>query len=249
VKHVQAATGHQTSSPYGSSDSGRRSIIVRRRRPGHGRIPPPGIQFQAVSVFADIRNSTAITNLIGPLQMAALIGELFTGATAQIEGEGGHIADLNGDGGLALFGGPDAADHGLRAAIRIQDFAARIILPAMRAAASSAQPSGLYVGIGIDRGNVCRAVIPTSRGIQESWSGSNTAAKLASLGSARRAIALTQEAFTTMTEFRATITGVATSEVTVRIGNADRVIRTLSLADVRSSRSPGGSAVPSRPPE
>jgi class 3 adenylate cyclase len=209
----------------GSVRMARRS---RQRKPRAAvTIPPPGVPFTAVIMFIDIRNSTALTNQLGIMPMAGLMTGFFTSAAALVESEGGSIRSLNGDGALALFLGPRAADRSLFSAIRIQELA---FATTVTGAAADHRSGGrsLTVGIGIDQGLVCQAVIPCSTAPQQSWVGVNTANKLASTGRPAPSIAMTKEVFTDIADRSNSARMVQCTETTVRIGDMDRVVRTLT---------------------
>jgi class 3 adenylate cyclase len=202
---------------------------ARQRKPLTATaIPLPGVPFTAVIMFIDIRNSTALTNQLGIVPMAGLVARFFTSAAALVENEGGSIRSLNGDGALALFRGAHAADRCLTSAIRVQELAAATTVPGTT---TGDCPGGrsLTVGIGIDQGEVCQAIIPCSTAPQQSWVGVNTANKLASAGLPSPSIAMTKEVFTDIVGQITSTPLVQCTETTVRIGDLDRAVRTLTI--------------------
>jgi ABC-type oligopeptide transport system substrate-binding subunit/class 3 adenylate cyclase len=77
------------------------------------------------ALSADLVGSTAITELLDPEEARLVIGEAVARMVHAVEGFGGTVKDLAGDGVLALFGAPtsheDDAERALRAALRIID--------------------------------------------------------------------------------------------------------------------------------
>jgi class 3 adenylate cyclase len=143
---------------------------------------------------------------------------------SQVESRGGYLADLNGDGALALFRGLGGADRGLAAAAGICLSLAgprRIRLPAGH--------GPVRAGIGIDQGEVYCARISGQSGPLHSWVGANTAAKLARLPQAACSMIMTREAFSDMTDARILSPAVRASEQALQVGGRSRVVRTLTL--------------------
>jgi class 3 adenylate cyclase len=178
-------------------------------------------------MFIDIRDSTTLTDQLGIMPMTRLVTGFFTPVVGLVEDEGGSVRGLNGDGVLALFRGPGAANRSLSAAIRILELACATVLPGT---VTYECPAGrpLTVGIGIDQGQVCQAFIPCSTAPQQSWVGVNTANKLASLGRPRPSIAMTKEVFTDIADQCTCEPMLQSSERTIRVGDIDRVVRTLT---------------------
>jgi class 3 adenylate cyclase len=192
-----------------------------------GTVPPPGVPFTAVSMFVDIRDSTTLTNQLGIMAMTKLVTEFFTAVADLIEDERGTVCGLYGDGALALFRSTSAADRSLSAAIRILELASAAVLPdTVTCECPSGRP--LTVGIGIDQGQVCQARIPCSTAPQQSWIGVNTANKLASIGRPRQSIAITEEAFAEMADPYLSGPMLLSPEKTMKIGDLNRVVRTLT---------------------
>src|SRR5919199_2958379 len=79
-----------------------------------------------VSVLvADVAGSTAIGERLGPERSKFLFDELVALMREEVERFGGTVAQLTGDGVLALFGAPSAheddPERAVRAALAIQD--------------------------------------------------------------------------------------------------------------------------------
>lgn len=188
-------------------------------------IPEPGVPFSAVIMFVDIRDSTTLTNQLGIMPMTRLVAQFFASVASLVEDEDGSVRSLNGDGALALFRGPDAADRSLAAAVRILELAAATEVPAAKPTAGS-----LVVGIGIDQGQVCQALIQCSTAPQQSWVGVNTANKLAGVGRPTQSITMTKEVFTDIATQANGGHLLQSAERTARVGNVDRVVRTLTAS-------------------
>jgi class 3 adenylate cyclase len=196
----------------------------RHRKPRTAdTIPPPEVPFTAVIMFVDIRDSTTLTNQLGVMPMTSLVARFFTSVASLVEDEDGSVRSLNGDGALALFRGPDAADRSLAAAVRILELAAATAVPG-----TAGRP--LVVGIGIDQGQVCLALIPCSTAPQQSWVGVNTANKLAGVGRPAQSITMTKEVFTDIAGQGNGAHLLQSAERTIKVGNADRVVRTLTAS-------------------
>jgi class 3 adenylate cyclase len=192
-------------------------------------IPLAGVPFTAVIMFVDIRDSTTLTNVLGIVPMTRLVTHFFTRAAFEIEDSGGSVCAFNGDGALALFRGPSAADRSVGAAIRILELACATPAPDVRAGSSAPAAGHLIVGIGIDKGPVCQAVIRCSASPQQSWVGVNTAYKLASLGPQSPSIVVTEGAATDMTDERGCGPLALSSDGITRIGGIDLAVRTFTM--------------------
>ena len=187
--------------------------------------PAPEVPFTAVIMFVDIRDSTTLTNQLGIMPMTRLVTQFFGSVASLVEDEDGSVRSLNGDGALALFRGPDAADRSLTAAVRILELAAATVVPGAKPAAGS-----LVVGIGIDQGQVCQARIPSSTAPQQSWVGVNTANKLAGVGRPSQTITMTKEVFTDNAGQSNGAHLLQSAERTIKVGSVDRVVRTLTAS-------------------
>ena len=222
---------HSATAPACSSREREDGLIRMPHRSRHRKprtadtIPPPGVPFTAVIMFVDIRDSTTLTNQLGIMPMTSLVARFFTSVASLVEDEAGSVRSLNGDGALALFRGPDAADRSLAAAVRILELAAATAVPGTGTAGRS-----LVVGIGIDQGQVCQALIPCSTAPQQSWVGVNTANKLAGVGRPAQSITMTKEVFTDIAGQGDGAHSLQSAERTVRVGNVDRVVRTLTAS-------------------
>ena len=75
-------------------------------------------------LFADVVGSTAIGEQLGPERTKALLDEVIRLMSEQVDRFGGTVAQLTGDGLLALFGAPvafeDDSERAVRAALAIQ---------------------------------------------------------------------------------------------------------------------------------
>lgn len=192
-------------------------------------IPPAGVPFSAVIMFIDIRDSTTLTNLLGIIPMTRLVTGFFAKVASEVEGGGGSVCAFNGDGALALFRGPGAADRSVGTAIRILELACATPAPGIGADNHAAVPGHLMVGIGMDKGQVCQAVIPCSTAPHQSWIGVNTANKLASLGQPSQSIAMTEDVVADIADQRVGDPVVVSSDMVTRIGGIDLAVRTLSM--------------------
>lgn len=191
-------------------------------------IPPPGVPFTAVIMFIDIRDSTMMTDQLGIMPMARLVAQFFTSVVDLVEDEGGSVRSLNGDGALALFCGPGAADRSLAGAVRILELASDTAVPGTATHRCQADRA-LTVGIGIDQGQVCQVPIPCSTASQQSWVGVNTANKLTGIGRPAQSITMTKELFTDIACQSKGAHLLQLPEKTIRVGDRDRVVRTLTV--------------------
>jgi class 3 adenylate cyclase len=116
-----------------------------------GEITLGGETRQVVSLFADIRGFTAMTEGMEPQRVIALLNEFMEVAGDAVEAEGGVVDKYVGDEIMAVFGAPVSrggdADRAVRAALRIR--AAVGELNAGRAARGEPPVS---VGVGINAG-------------------------------------------------------------------------------------------------
>jgi ABC-type oligopeptide transport system substrate-binding subunit/class 3 adenylate cyclase len=75
------------------------------------------------ALFADVVGSTALGERLDPEDVKLVVGEAVARIVGEIEGLGGHVKDLAGDGVLAFFGAPtareDDAERAVLAALRI----------------------------------------------------------------------------------------------------------------------------------
>ena len=80
-------------------------------------------------LFADVVGSTAIGEQLGPERSKVLLDEVIRLMSEQVDRFGGTVAQLLGDGLLALFGAPvayeDDSERAVRAALAIQRSLAR----------------------------------------------------------------------------------------------------------------------------
>src|SRR5712692_6503207 len=75
------------------------------------------------AVFADLVGSTPLAERLDPEEVRLIVSEAIARMVHAIEGFGGTVKDLAGDGVLALFGAPvtheDDAERAVRAGLRI----------------------------------------------------------------------------------------------------------------------------------
>src|SRR2546421_10520668 len=81
------------------------------------------------ALVADVAGSTAIGERLGPERSKVLFDEVVRLMREEVERLGGGVAQLTGDGVLALFGAPtaheDDSERAVRAALAIHDALAR----------------------------------------------------------------------------------------------------------------------------
>jgi len=197
-------------------------------------IPLGGVPFTAVIMFVDIRDSTTLTNVLGIMPMTGLVTHFFTKAAFEIEDSGGSVCAFNGDGALALFRGRNAADRSVAAAMRVLEIARATPVPDLGAGNRAPSSGHLIVGIGIDKGQVCQAVIPCATAPHQSWVGVNTAYKLASLGKQSQSIVVTEIAITDLTGEPGGDALAHCPDTVTRIGGIDLTVRTLTTPPRRA---------------
>src|SRR5436190_18332900 len=77
------------------------------------------------ALFADLVGSTPLAERLDPEEVRLVVGDAVARVVGVVEDFGGHIKDLAGDGVLAFFGAPtaaeDDAERAARAALRIVD--------------------------------------------------------------------------------------------------------------------------------
>jgi ABC-type oligopeptide transport system substrate-binding subunit/class 3 adenylate cyclase len=75
------------------------------------------------ALFADVVGSTALAERLDPEDVKLVVGEAVARIVGEVEGLGGHVKDLAGDGVLAFFGAPttreDDAERAVRCGLRI----------------------------------------------------------------------------------------------------------------------------------
>jgi class 3 adenylate cyclase len=112
------------------------------------------------TLFADVRGYTALAAQHSPEQALDLLNRYLTVASDAVEGHGGTVADLLGDGVFAFFGAPvlhsNDPERAVRAALELQSRVAQIDIPSM--------PNvRLQTGIGITTGQVLAGNIGSER--------------------------------------------------------------------------------------
>ncbi|MDQ3856208.1 MAG: AAA family ATPase, partial [Chloroflexota bacterium] len=109
-------------------------------------------------LFVDLVQSTEIIRTIGDEAMADLLDELMDGIARIVDGLGGTVAEVMGDGVLCMFGAPvaheDDPERALRAALAIRHFVTKI--SPIHTATAARQPQ---VRIGVHTGGVVMRTI------------------------------------------------------------------------------------------
>jgi ABC-type oligopeptide transport system substrate-binding subunit/class 3 adenylate cyclase len=114
------------------------------------------------AVFADLVGSTPLAERLDPEEVRLIVSEAIARMVHAIEGFGGTVKDLAGDGVLALFGAPvtheDDAERAVRAALaitqEIDDYAAEV--------AKGWGVEGFAVRVGVNSGPVVLGPLHTS---------------------------------------------------------------------------------------
>jgi adenylate cyclase len=144
-------------------------------------VPRPGVPLRAVSMFTDIRESTAMTQRLGVVRMLRLLRDFFGEVESRVKDHGGSMRNYNGDGGLALFCGQGRADRALSAALSVQRFtqvfAATVPEYEPHRRLDDVGHLSFGVGIGLDDGEVAMGLVGDKPG-PEVWVGAGIAAKL-----------------------------------------------------------------------
>ena len=102
------------------------TAIVALRAPGRETGAPPALDDQSrrhlTVLFADIVGSTALSRMLDPEQMQAILWEFFALLDSVVARYGGHLANKLGDGAMVYFGYPVAQeDAGVRAVLTAAD--------------------------------------------------------------------------------------------------------------------------------
>jgi class 3 adenylate cyclase len=121
-------------------------------------------------LFLDVRNFTARSERLGPVDTVAFLNGLFDSCDAVVREEGGFINKFTGDGFMAVFGAPEKNDthpeDAVRAALRILE-----------------KIGDIDVGIGIASGQALAGTIGSARRMEYTVIGDtvNTASRVESL--------------------------------------------------------------------
>jgi adenylate cyclase len=114
-----------------------------------------GEQADATAVFVDIIGSTAMTEVLPPDEVVAVLNDFFGAVVRTVAAQGGWVNKFEGDGALCIFGvpgtQPDHAARGLRAA--------RLLARALEVL-REIHP-GLEAGIGVSSGRVVAGNVGT----------------------------------------------------------------------------------------
>ena len=146
-----------------------------------GEIRLGGVKRQAVVLFADIRGFTALSEILSPDEIAALLNEYFTAMVEIVFQHGGALDKFMGDAMMAIWGAPltrpDDPDLAARAAVAMQRALAHLNEEWAR---QGRRP--LAVGIGLQAGEVFAGNIGSDRRLEYTVIGDavNTAARLCS---------------------------------------------------------------------
>lgn len=111
-------------------------------------------------LFADIAGSTAIAETLDPEDWTSIVGEAFQCMNSTVEGYGGKVARLMGDGLLAFFGAPIAHEDDPERAVRCGLEMVRAI-EALSTDKRLPVAGGLKVRVGINTGPVVVGVVGT----------------------------------------------------------------------------------------
>jgi adenylate cyclase len=124
------------------------------------RVSLGGDRRHVSTLFADVRGYTALAAQHSPEQALDLLNRYLTVASDAVEGQGGTVADLLGDGVFAFFGAPvlhsNDPERAVRAALDMQLHVARLDIPSMPGVR-------LQTGIGITSGQVLAGNIGSER--------------------------------------------------------------------------------------
>ena len=112
------------------------------------------------TLFADIRGYTTIAESHPPEETLDLLNRYLAVVNDAVEGYGGTVADLLGDGVFAFFGAPvehdDDTERAVRAALALQEAVMRLEIPTMPGVR-------LQAGIGVATGEVIAGNIGSER--------------------------------------------------------------------------------------
>jgi ABC-type transport system substrate-binding protein/class 3 adenylate cyclase len=132
------------------------------------------------ALFADMVGSTALGEQLDPEEVRLVVGDAVARIVGVVDDLGGHVKDLAGDGVLAFFGAPtaaeDDAERAARAALRIVDE----IVGYGQEVARAWGVEGLSVRVGIATGPVVVGLIGAGSRVEFAAFGDtvNTAARL-----------------------------------------------------------------------
>lgn len=100
-----------------------------------------------VAVAADLRASTSFSYTQRPQQTAALLEVAVGGLSEILAGFGADFMQAQGDGGFGLFWGDAAFERALCAAITVQTFSQRILVPGIEQALPQTPATGFKIGV------------------------------------------------------------------------------------------------------
>jgi adenylate cyclase len=134
-----------------------------------------GAEASVSMLYADVRGSTAIAEDLGPSEMTKLLNRFFDLVAKEVDGEGGLIDHIVGDGVMAMwvkgFVGPDHARHAVAAGVAIAEATSRAELP---------------VGCGVHTGEAFVGIVGAERGVHDFTVVGDVANTTARLGSAAK---------------------------------------------------------------
>jgi len=110
-----------------------------------------GEERRVTSLFVDIRGSTKLGEEKLPYDVLFILNQFFSEMSQAIEETGGHYAQFNGDGLMALYGLSGSEESGARAAIKGAQ-AMLLRLEGLNRSLASELPFPLKVGIGLHHG-------------------------------------------------------------------------------------------------
>src|SRR5262245_13620763 len=86
--------------------------------PNSASTPPPSERRALTVMFCDLVGSTALSARLAPEDLRDLLAAYQRHATSVVEAAGGRVARYEGDGILAYFGYPTAAEDDVERAVR-----------------------------------------------------------------------------------------------------------------------------------
>lgn len=119
-----------------------------------------GDRRQVSTLFADVRGYTTLAAEHAPEETLDLLNRYLSVVTDAVEGQGGTVADLLGDGVFAFFGAPlthpDDPERAVRAGLAVQTAVGQLEIPVMPGVR-------LQAGIGITTGEVIAGNVGSER--------------------------------------------------------------------------------------
>jgi class 3 adenylate cyclase len=160
------------------------------------------LEFAATALFIDVRQSTDISDSFRRQTAAKMMKAYFDGAVRIINANGGRVRSFNGDGMLAFFMGDFRSNPAAKAAMQVDWFVTEVLQTKFQKYFSqnrSALGKALEfeVGAGLDDGDIYAVKVGIKGTNDVAWVGraTNTAAKLANIGSGSRNIFITRAVY------------------------------------------------------